>query len=204
MRRQDIRKGVEYAKTAPLAYGQTPRVSPSKVRFIDPNAGSDMVWLIDAEWTDRDGWTATHYDFISYDAARKLGVTATSLRDQEHDKPARYLSIKPASKAGRSPLAAERWSDHHQRWFPTWVAPAEVHSTWAEVEQQRQEHAAKQRERQIEAGFPEVEKLLEDLGLTDILKVVFRGKKATIAAQSVDGLPEALRTWAIEKGLISA
>lgn len=39
MRRQDVKIGVEYAATAPLAYGHEPRTRPVKVRFTDTRPG---------------------------------------------------------------------------------------------------------------------------------------------------------------------
>lgn len=156
MKREDIVLGVEYCKTAPLAYGQEPHVTPAKVRFTskDPN-----YRVVDTFATDPD-----HPEFTR--------IIKSEVTKNYHDLPRNMRLAKIENLDGpwkiynprdheKGSLPAERWSNGE--WIPTMVAPAAVHRTWAEHERNQAEARERAKARQLAAAPGNVATAYRDL-----------------------------------------
>lgn len=236
MRRQDVQIGVEYAETAALAYGREPRVAPMRVRFTDTRPGPwarkvTMVRTAEGSWDSVD----TEIVHLSATGSLQLQSLPRSLRDAfvakwGHDEPVErrtvsgkaYTTTIRTIKAEAIPvggeviylddsikggLPAERWSVQDARWHPTLVAPAWVHRTWSEVQAKQDQASAARREKDRDARIPEINALLEAVGLGEILRAHRTTGYSQVVTFSVaadrlkDGASvlDALQVWATDR-----
>lgn len=165
MKKTDIQIGVEYAATAPLAWGREPIVTPRRVRFTSTKTGR---WVV--RYTAHGGiGPMGRLQWIT-DSAEVIDLS--KVQDQPSTRPGQVVEGATTvyiSTPDVGLLPAERWDGNE--WRPTVVAPADVHRTWAELEGAEAETVERRAQREAEARIPEIRAQLHRLGLTNQVEV---------------------------------
>lgn len=217
MQRKDIEIGVEYAATAPLAYGREPSTPARKVRVTDTRPGP--WWRVvttryakgASAIRDGYGWETTGVELVHSGTGRGRELTASlpnSFYRARPDDPKPGDEVTYLDTTVKGGLPGEFWSDRRQEWVATLVVPAEIHRTWAEIEAQAQARREREAGYDRAARLPELRELLNVIGLGDTLTVSRSGsgsKRVAIESRGKDGdtLLAELTTWAQAKGLIA-
>jgi hypothetical protein len=217
MKRQDVQIGVEYAETAPLAYGREPRVTPKRVRFTDNRPGPWGRVITQRRRDDDSGWTVAESKIVNLSSTegRQARSLPTSLREAFVAKWGRDEVQERKSIAGnpydlitrvidrdaipadgevtylnteiKGGLPAERWDPARQEWRTTLIAPAYVHRTWAEVEAQQAERQAVRADLDAKSRVDDINALLATIGLSDTIVARRIGSGLRIDLASIPG-----------------
>lgn len=244
MRRQDAKVGVEYAATAPLAYGREPRGHPRRVRFIDTRPGPwlrivRMVYRQKAYGMTGSGWNTLEMRLVRVnseegrEAERTLppsmhavlvlkygrdepytrksigGTPRETIRTTiDHDAKRFGDEIEYVDDSIKGGLPGEVWrdGDHGWDWYATLIQPADIHRTWAEVEEEEHKRREAASGLDAEARIPEIRELVTKIGLNELMYVerLGSGVRVRMTSHSIDGdrLLADLTKWAADHGLI--
>lgn len=199
MKRQDVQVGVEYAETAPLAYGREPRVTPKRVRFTDTRPGPWGRVITQRRRDDGSGWIVTESKIVNLSSTegRQARSLPTGLREafvakwgrdevqerksiigEPYTITTRVIDADAIPAGGevtylntevKGGLPGERWDPAEREWRTALIAPSYVHREWAEVQAKQDEQRERDRAADEAVRVPEINALLERIGLDSVM-----------------------------------